>query len=159
VRPLDIFWGKNLFVGAFSYGLMILLTIVKAVMTGGWDYAPLALAGGLAAIFVMLACGNVTSVITPFRWRQMRMGESSSLSTENGCLRSVIALAALTVTVVVLIPVTFAMLIPLALDHWEWLAVTMPLAIGYGLLLHQLASRLMAPVLLRRVPEILAVTV
>src|SRR5262249_26203726 len=154
VRPLDILWGKNVFVGAFAFVLAAILTVIKAATTGGWAYAPLALVGGLAAILVMLGCGNVTSVTTPFRWRQMRMGESSSLSSENGCLRAVISLVALTVTVILLIPVAVAMLLPR-----QWLVVSLPLAIVYGVAFHQLASRLIAPVLLRRVPEILAVTV
>jgi ABC-2 type transport system permease protein len=159
VRPLDILWGKNVFVGVFAFVLAAILTAIKAATTGGWSYAPLALTGGLAAILVMLGCGNVTSVITPFRWRQMRLGESSSLSTENGCLRAIISLVALAVTVILLIPVAIALLIPLALDRWDWLIVSLPLAVVYGLTLHQITSRLIAPVLQRRVPEFLAVAV
>jgi ABC-2 type transport system permease protein len=159
VKPLDILWGKNLFVGGLAAILGVNLTLITAAITGGWEYVPLALAGDFAAILTMLGCGNVTSVLFPFRWRQMRMGETSTVSSENGCLRAIISMVSLAVTVVLLIPVALALLIPLALDHREWFVISLPLAVVYGAALHQIASRIIAPVLLRRAPDILAVTV
>ncbi len=159
VRPLDILWGKNLFVGGLAATLGVALTLITAAITGGWAYVPLALAAAFAAILTMLGCGNVTSVLFPFRWRQMRMGETSTVSSENGCLRAIISMVSLGVTVILLIPVALALLLPLALDHREWFAASLPLAVIYGAALHQIASRVIAPVLLRRAPDILAVTV
>ena len=159
VKPLDILWGKNLFVGGLAAILGVILTLVTAAITGGWEYVPLALAAAFAAILTMLGCGNVTSVLFPFRWRQMRMGETSTVSSENGCLRAIISMVSLGVTVILLIPVALALLIPLVLDHREWFIISLPLAVIYGAALHQLASRLIAPVMLRRAPDILAATV
>jgi ABC-2 type transport system permease protein len=159
VKPLDILWGKNLFVGSLAGVLALALTLVTAALTGGWANVPLALAVAAAAILTMLGCGNVTSVLFPFRWRQMRMGETSTVATENGCLRSIISMLALAVTGIILIPVAAALFVPLAMSHREWLVFTLPAAILYGAAFHQAASRLIAPVLLRRAPEILAVTV
>lgn len=159
VRPLDIFFGKNLFVGVFAFAFEVALTLVRAAMTGGWQLVPLALVGGLAAILVMLGCGNVTSVLAPVRWRTMRMGESGSYASENGCLRAVISFATMAVTALLLIPVAAAILVPLLLVGQEWFALSLPLALAYGVALYQTATRLIAPVLLRRGPEILAATV
>jgi hypothetical protein len=159
VRPLDIFWGKNLVVGALAMSLAAILSVIKAALTGGWGYIPLALCAGLAAVLTMLACGNVTSVITPFRSRSMRMGDTSSFSAENGCLRSIISMTALAVAAFLLLPVGLALAIPLVTGNDAWLAVTVPVSIVYGIVLYQLATRLIAPVLLRRAPEILAATV
>jgi hypothetical protein len=159
VRPLDIFWGKNLVVGALALSLAAILSVIKAALTGGWGYIPLALCAGLAAVLTMLACGNVTSVITPFRSRSMRMGDTSSFSAENGCLRSIISMTALAVAAFLLLPVGLALAIPLVTGNDAWLAVTVPVSIVYGIVLYQLATRLIAPVLLRRAPEILAATV
>ena len=159
VKPLDILWGKNIFVGSLAGVIALTLTLIAAAVTGGWTYVPLALAATAAAILVMLGCGNVTSVLFPFRWRQMRMGETSTVSTENGCLRSIISMLTMLVTAILLLPVAAALAIPLVLNHSEWLIGTLPAAILYGAALHQTASRLIAHALLRRAPDILSVTV
>ena len=159
VRPLDILFGKNLFAGALSFGLEIILVLLKAALTNGWENIPIALSLGLAAIFVMLACGNVTSVIAPFRTRTVRMGDTSSFNSENGCLRSIISIGALGVMLILMLPVIASLTVPIAVGHRPWIVFTLPGAILYGALLHQAATRMIAPVLLRRTPEILAITV
>ncbi|HST87432.1 MAG TPA: hypothetical protein VLJ14_03555 [Ktedonobacterales bacterium] len=159
VRPLDVFYGKNLFVGAFAMALGAVLTVIKAWLTGGWEYIPVALAAALAAVLVMLGCGNITSVLSPFRWRQMRMGETSTLATENGCLRSIVSLVAMFVTAILVIPTIAAVALPLFLNHPEYMLVTLPASIVYAAFFYQVATRSIAPVMLRRAPEILAVTV
>lgn len=158
-RPLDIFWGKNLAVGILAYAMEIILTLIKAAITGGWFYVPLALIGGLAALLAMLGIGNVTSVLFPFRSRQMRMGDASSFSSENGCLRSVISICTLGVAILLLLPVATAVLMPLAIHKESWLVFTLPFALAYGVLLHQVPTRIIAPVFLRRAPEILHATI
>jgi ABC-2 type transport system permease protein len=159
VRPLDVFYGKNLFVGAFAMALGAVLTVIKAWLTGGWEYIPVALAAALAAVLVMLGCGNITSVLSPFRWRQMRMGETSTLATENGCLRSIVSMVALFVTAILVIPTIAAVALPLFLNHPEYMLITLPASIVYAAFFYQVATRSIAPVMLRRAPEILAVTV
>ncbi|MFI5272579.1 MAG: hypothetical protein ACHQ4H_06040 [Ktedonobacterales bacterium] len=159
VRPLDVLFGKNLFVGGFAFAFEVVLTCIRAALTGGWQYVPIALTAGLAALLVLLGCGNVTSVIAPIRWRTMRMGDTSSYSSESGCLRAVISLISMGVAGVLLIPVVVAVGAPLLAGHSGWLPLTLPLALVYGAALYQAATRLIARVLLRRAPEILAVTV
>lgn len=159
VRPLDIFWGKNLAVGILAYTMEVVLTLIKAAITGGWFYVPLALIGGLAALLTMLGIGNVISVLFPFRSRQMRMGDSSSFASENGCLRSVISMSSLCVAVLLLLPVATAILMPLVIHKESWLIFTLPFALSYGVLLHQVPTRIIAPIFLRRGPEILHATV
>lgn len=157
VRPLDVFWGKNLTVGVISFGAQVVLSIGLAALTGGWFYVPLALAAGFAAVLVLMGCGNVTSVLMPFRVRELRTGRSS-MSSENGCLRSLLSMVTLGVTAVLLMPVAAALAIPLMLQHEIWLVASLPAAVGYGLILHQVATRLIAPHMLKRAPEILAAT-
>lgn len=159
VRPLEVFWGKNVAAGGVTFAVQIVLTIVKAAITGGWSYIPLALIGGLASLLVLMGLGNVTSVLVPFRARQMRMGDNSSYSTEAGCLRSIISIGTLLLGAVLLIPVAGAIIIPLVFQQPGWFAFTVPFALVYGLLLHQTPTRIVAPMLIRRAPEILAVTV
>lgn len=158
VRPRDVFWGKNLTAGLITFGAQIVLAVGLAFVTHGWEYIPLALAGGLAAIFVLLACGNVTSVLLPFRVRELRMGRNS-LSSENGALRALLSMVTLAVTTALLLPVAAAIAVPLILNQWSWFLWLMPAAIGYGILLHQVATRMVAPLMLTRVTQILNVTV
>jgi hypothetical protein len=159
VRPLDILWGKNLFAGGFAMIFMTILAVIKAALTGGWLYVPLTLCVGLAALLLVMGCGNVTSVLLPFRWRQMRMGDTSSLAGENGCLRGILQMLVLATVAVLLIPVAGALLLPIILTQPGWYLFLVPAVLVYGIGFHQIATRIIARVLLRRAPEILAVTV
>jgi ABC-2 type transport system permease protein len=159
VRPLDVFWGKNLAVATVAISAEVVLTLGLAAFTGGWAFVPSALVGGFAATLVMMACGNVTSVLLPLRMRRMRAGSGSFSSSEGGCLRSIISTGAFFVTIVLLLPVVAAVLVPLIADQSSWLAISLPLSALYGIALHQVATRLIAPQLHQRAPQILAATV
>jgi hypothetical protein len=159
VRPLDILWGKNLFAGGFAMAFMTVLALIKAVLSGGWLFVPLTLLGGLAAVLLVMGCGNVASVLLPFRWRTMRMGETGSLAGENGCLRGILQMVVLAIVAVLLVPVAIALILPSVLGHIEWYLISVPLVLVFGIGFHQIVTRLIAPVLQRRGPEILAVTV
>jgi hypothetical protein len=159
VKPLDILRGKNFAVGVLSMGGALVLTLLVAALSGGWSNAPLALGYAVAAILVLMGCGNLTSVFVPMRVRRMRVGQGSFSSSENGCLRSLIMMAASFATFALLIPVAAALIIPLALSHSEWLGFTLPASVLYGLVFYELSTRLAASQLLRRAPDILKATV
>jgi ABC-2 type transport system permease protein len=159
VRALDILFGKNLFAGSFAMAFMTILAVIKAILSGGWLFVPLTLLGGLAAVLLVMGCGNIASVLLPFRWRQMRMGETGSLAGENGCLRGILQMVVLGIVAVLLIPVAVALVLPAVLGHLEWYLISVPLVLVLGIGFHQIVTRLIAPVLQRRAPEILAVTV
>ncbi len=97
-------------------------------------------------------------MLLPFRTRDLQTGRSS-LAADNGCLRSVISVLTLAVAGAMLLPVIAAVGLPIQYETRILLVVTLPAALLYGIVLHQLATRLIAPRLLRRGPEILAVTV
>jgi ABC-2 type transport system permease protein len=158
VKPLNVLWGKNLAVAALTFGAQIVLATAMAAISGGWFYIVPTLVGGLAAILVLLGCGNVTSVLLPFRMRDLQTGRTS-LAADNGCLRSVISFTALAVAGTLLLPVIGAVLLPIQFETRIVLVLTLPLALLYGASLHQLTSRLIAPRLLNHGPEILAATV
>ncbi len=155
-RPLDVLWGKNLAVGLVALTAQVALIAGVAAVSGDWNAIPLAVIEGGAATLALLGAGNVTSILMPLRVRQLRMG-SNNISSESGCLRSVISLAALWVTLFALIPVFLLLLLPLLLDHSQWLIFSAPLALFYGFSLYQIATMLIAPRLLKRAPEILSV--
>ncbi|HEV2236447.1 MAG TPA: hypothetical protein VGR57_07265, partial [Ktedonobacterales bacterium] len=158
VKPLHVFWGKNLAVGILTFGAQIVLAVAMAAITGGWFYVIPTLVGGLAAILALLGCGNITSVLVPFRMRDLQTGRAS-LSADNGCLRSVIGFAALGTAGALLLPVIGLVFLPIQFDTRIVLVVTLPVALLYGIGVHQATTRFIAPRLLKRGPEILAATV
>jgi hypothetical protein len=87
------------------------------------------------------------------------MGDTSSLAGENGCLRGILQMVVLGIVFVLLLPVAIALVLPEVLGHTEWYLVSVPLVLVYGIGFHQIVTRIIAPVLGRRGPEILAVTV
>jgi hypothetical protein len=158
VRPQYIFWGKNLAVASVAFGEQVLIAAAFAFITNSWGYYIPAIVVGMAAIAVMMGCGNILSVLLPFRVPQFRMGASASGSPESGCLRSLMGMFSLGVTLVVLAPVIAGVVLPLILSAPDILTITLPLALLYGLIIHQGATRFIAPRLEQRIPEILAQT-
>jgi hypothetical protein len=63
------------------------------------------------------------------------------------------------IVALLLIPVAAAIGVPLLFDRHTWLVGTLPFAVLYGIVLHQVATRLIAPVMLARAPDILNATV
>jgi hypothetical protein len=155
-RPLDVLWGKNIAVGVVAFAAQMALITAVCAVSGDWNAMPLAIIEGGSATFALLGAGNITSVLLPLRVRQLRMG-SNNISSESGCLRSVISLGALWATLFALTPVFLLLLLPLLVNHPQWLIFAAPLALFYGFSLYQVATLLIAPRLLARGPEILAV--
>jgi ABC-2 type transport system permease protein len=159
VRPLYILWGKNLVVFVAGVIEMTLLTVLTALVSHGWDLLLPALVGGLASIGIILGCGNVTSIFFPMRIRQARRGfqTSSNLSSEAGCLRSVMFTLALLVTAIILLPVAVALVLPFFFHTlWIW-TFSIPASLLYGATFYYVVTALVAPYLVNRAPEILAV--
>jgi ABC-2 type transport system permease protein len=159
VAPQRILWGKNLAVATFGIGELVVLTAAGAFFTRAWNFVLPVLIGGLAGMGVALACGNITSVYFPQYMRQMQRGfRASGQTSQAGCLRAVMSFAMLIVAGILLIPVALALGLPLIFtSDWIWL-ITMPLSLIYGIAFHQIATRLVAPRMLERAPEILAIT-
>jgi ABC-2 type transport system permease protein len=159
VEPRYILWGKNLVI--FVAGIVedVLLIILAAVVSHGWNFVLPALAAGIAGICIIMGCGNFTSVYFPMRVRQARRGfqTGSNLSFEAGCLRGIMSLVALLVTGIVLLPVALALALPIYFNLlWLW-TLSIPLSIIYGAAFYYVVTLLVAPRLAQRVPEILNV--
>jgi ABC-2 type transport system permease protein len=159
VKPLDILRGKNLAVALVAGGAAALMTALVAVLGSAWSNVPIALGYAVAAILVLLGCGNLISVFIPMRVRRMRMGQGNFASSGNGCLRTVLMVFATQATYIVLAPVAAALLLPLILSHPEWLVVTLPASFLYAALFYEVATRIAASRLIKRGPEILRVAI
>ena len=159
VSPQRILWGKNLAV--FVMGLVELLVLIAlgAFLSQAWNLVLPVVVVGLAGMGVTLGCGNFTSVYFPQYQRQMQRGfRATGQASQGGCLRAVMSLVMLVVTAILLVPVALALGLPLYF-HAEWIwNVTVPLALVYGIAFHQVVTRLVAPRILEKAPEILAIT-
>ena len=154
-KSLDILWGKNLAVAVVALSAQVLLVGASCAVTGDWAAAPWAMAEGVAATLALLGAGNITSTLLPLRVRTLAVG-SGNVSSDNGCLRSVISLGALWGTLLALAPVFILLLAPPLLGRREWLPVAAIMALLYGFSVYQIATRLIAPQLAKRAPEIVA---
>ncbi|HEY6284685.1 MAG TPA: hypothetical protein VIX20_03400 [Ktedonobacteraceae bacterium] len=159
VAPQRILWGKNLAVATLGIVELVVLISVGAFITHAWNYVLPVLIGGLAGMGVALGCGNITSVYFPQYVRQMQRGfRATGQTSQAGCLRAAMSFTMLIVAGILLIPVALVLGLPFIFQaQWIW-SITMPLTLIYGIAFHQVATRLVAPRMLERAPEILAIT-
>jgi len=138
---------------------LLLLIAIGAFLSHAWNLVLPVLIGGLAGMGVTLGCCNFTSVYFPQYVRQMQRGfRATGQTSQAGCLRAVMSLVMLVVTAILLIPVGLALGLPMFF-HVEWIwSLTVPLALIYGIVFHQVVTRLVAPRILEKAPEILAIT-
>ena len=157
VAPQYILWGKNLAVFTFGIVELVVLITVGAFITQAWSFVLPVLIGGLAGMGVSLGCGNITSVYFPQYLRQ-RGFRATGQTSQAGCLRAIMSFSMLIVSGILLIPVALALGLPLVFHAaWIWI-ITMPLSLIYGIAFHQVATRIVAPRMVERAPEILAIT-
>lgn len=159
VPPQRLLWGKNLVVGLFGLVEMGILIVFGAFISRNWTLVIPVAVLGLAGIAVTLGCGNFTSVFFPHYVRQMQRGfRATGTTSQSGCLRGVMSLVMLVATAVLVAPVGAAVFLPYALNaEWVWV-ITIPLSFIYGIAFHQIVTRAVAPRIVERAPEILAVT-
>lgn len=159
INPRHILLGKNLSVAVLGLAELILLMIITALLSRATNLVLPVFVVGLAVVAVVLACGNVTSIFFPTKMRAYGRGfrATGASSGNQGCIRGIISLAMMIVTVIVLLPVAAAAFVPIIL-HAEWLWVfCVPLALLYAVAIYALVMWFAAPQLLKRAPEILAV--
>ena len=159
IEPQRLLWGKNLAVATLGIGELILLIGVGAFLSQAWNLVLPVAVLGLAGMGVTLGCGNFTSVYFPQYMRQMQRGfRATGTTSQSGCLRAVMSLAMLLVTALLVAPVALGLFLPLVFRaQWLW-TITIPLSLVYGIAFHQIVTRLVAPRIVERAPEILAVT-
>ncbi len=159
VEPRRILWGKNLAVLAIGLGELLLVVLLSAFLAHAWSLLLPTLAMGLAGIAVTLGCSNFTAVFFPQRMRQMQRGfrATGAATSQNGCLRTLLSLSMLLATAIVLLPVLAALVLPIYF-HLDWILVaSIPIAVIYGGFFLWLVTRLVAPRMLARAPEIIEV--
>jgi hypothetical protein len=160
VEPRRILFGKNIAVAALGLVELVLLLLISGFLSQNWNFVLPVLVVGIAGIAVVLGCGNVSSVLFPQRMRQIQRGfQATGSSAGNaGCIRAVMSILMMFVTLIVLVPVAVALFLPLLFQiQWVWI-FSIPAALIYAVAFHQIVSRLIAPRMLERAPEILAAT-
>ena len=142
VRRRELLIGKNLANLSALLPLNLAAVIVLCATLKRLDMLPILLPWMLGASVLMTAVGNAVSVMIPYR-----------VSTKGFKAASLgISLAAL----VLYAPILAAVLVPHFWIGSSWLALTVPLALGYAVGLYFLSLRLTEPWLLEREQEIIA---
>jgi hypothetical protein len=160
VPPKYILWGKNLVVAIIAAVEIPVLAIIGAAITGAWGLIIPSLAISIAGLGVITAIANFMSVFFPQRARMATRGFRSSgsgMSTEEGCLQTVASFAALIVTILILLPAIAAIIIPYFTGAYTVWFISVPGTILYGVIIYVVVTTLVAPRMLDRTPEILAV--
>lgn len=159
IHPRQVLYGKNSITWFLGVIEVLLLVTVAAFVSHQWNYFLPALIMGLSGVGIIIGCGNFSSIFFPQRMPQGRRGFQSISSTnaEGGCLRSVMSLGVLLITVLLLIPVAAMLVLPIFYHiQWVWV-LTVPLSLIYGVAFYLIVTNLVAPRMLNQVPEILAV--
>src|SRR5579885_3360952 len=159
IEPRRLLLGKNLAIFLVGLGELVLLTAVGAFVSHAWEYVLPVVVIGLAGMGIMLGCCNFTSVFFPQYVRPMQRGfRTTGTTSQAGCLRAIMSLLMMVVAALLVAPVFFAIFLPMA-NHAQWIwAITMPLSLIYGIVFHQIVTRMVAPRILDQAPEILAIT-
>ena len=159
VPPQRLLFGKNMVVFLFGLVEMGILIGFGAFFSKNWTLVVPVAVLGLAGMGVTLGCGNFTSVYFPQYVRQMQRGfRATGTTSQSGCLRGVMSLVMLLATAVLVAPVAAAVFLPYAFNaEWLW-SITIPLSLLYGIAFYQIVTRVVAPQIVERTPEILAIT-
>src|SRR5258708_13069919 len=159
VPPRRILWGKNLAVFALGIVEFLILIAVGVFLSHAWNLVLPVLFVGLAGMGVTSVCPNFSSASFPQYDHPMQRGfRPTGQTSPSWCLPAVFSLVMLAATAVLLVPVVLALALPYFLRaEWIW-GITIPLSLVYGIAFHQVVTLLVAPRILKRAPEILAVT-
>jgi hypothetical protein len=154
--------GKNAAHGSLLLVVCAVGLLVAATFGHAWHGLPLAGAWVLLAGPLLLAAGNLVSVRFPHRMmvRGQRWGRGGTASaddgTGSGCAYSLLYMLAYGATLLALLPVLAAVLLPgLFGIPALWHALTLPLAAVYSLTLYVILLRQAEVWLLTREPEII----
>ena len=160
IPPKYILWGKNLVVFLIGAVEVLVLAILVAAFSGAWELLIPSLAIGIAGMGIITAIANFTSVFFPQRMRLATRGfraGGSGMSTEEGCLQSITSIVALIVTALVLLPAIASIVLPYISGAYTVWLISVPGTILYGVIIYVTVTTLVAPRMVDRTPEILAV--
>ncbi len=155
--------GKNVAHGALLLGVCALGLTAAAALGHAWAALPLVGASVLLAVPPLLAAGNLVSIRFPHRMlvRGQQWGRGGRASaadgTGSGCAYSFLYATAYGATLVTLLPVLAAVLLPGTFGIPAlWRALTLPLAAVYSVVLYLILLRQAETWLLTQEPEIVA---
>jgi ABC-2 type transport system permease protein len=147
--------GRNAALIVVDLMIMVLVTVVLSVLTGGWLYGLAVVSLSVAVLGAMVAAGNLTSVLVPQPQPEATGNLWSLNSTGGGFTAGLGQMAALAASAVLLLPLGAATAVGLAV--WPpALAVAAVVAPPYGLLLLWLGRRIAARWVRAHQPELLA---
>jgi hypothetical protein len=154
-RRRDILIGKNLvhFLGMCAVNAFMLVLLAAAA--GAGHLVPQLVALMVLGSAVLVACGNVTSVLLPVKMKLDRWGIRRQSSSESIAYMFLYLLAMIVIGALAL-PAIAAIVVPAIWFGSVWLALTVPLGGAYCAVLYLASLHLSENALMRREPDVTA---
>jgi ABC-2 type transport system permease protein len=159
LKPTHLIAGKNIALFVVGIVEIVLVLIVFAIVSHGWELLALALLIGCVGLFITMGVGNLVSVYIPQRISPARNGllARGSTSGAGSFLRIILMSISFGCLLVLMSPVAVAVFLPDYL-HLQWLWwITLPLALGYGIALYGVVTLHAARRMVMKVPELLEI--
>jgi hypothetical protein len=151
----DLLIGKNLALFAAFSVVNTFIVSIAILVTGMVILGLLVLGTTLGTSLLVISVGNVVSVFLPYRtalkgWRIQRQ------SASRGCGFAFFQILTTNLTILLVVPLAAALLIPYFWIGKIWLLLTVPVAIAYAVGFYFVSLRVACPLLESREPEIVA---
>ena len=153
--PRQLLIGKNLAAGAALLVETLMLSIILAWVSGGWETLAMVPPLALTAIGCQLAIGNIVSVLAPLRLPDMGT-DLFAQATEQGCLAITAQMASFFVIgLLMTLPASAYVLVVEFGQNLNPIVVSVA-SLVYGAIIYSIGLWIAARVLRKRVPEMVA---
>lgn len=158
VRGAHVFLGKNLAALTVGLAAAALLLILQGVINGQWTNVAAYAVAAVAAMFASLGPGDVIAVVLPLRVARTGLGRAQT-DSGTGCMTFLLNSLAYTISLILILPIGAALVIPQFAQHPEWQVLTLPAALAYGIGIYGAGLAIAANLYYQRLPEIMKVVV
>ncbi len=151
---MQILIGKNVALYVVFGSINTLVVLVLSILIHQVNMLPMLLLWTWLSELAELGLGNILSILFPYRIVQK--GFRISSAGKGGVGRLLTGIGSLLAVAIVLSPVLLAFLVPTIMHASIYLAVTIPVAVLYGVGVYLLSLKLAAPLLFQRESRMIA---
>lgn len=154
ISRMKILLGKNLALYVVFGSINTVVVIAESLFTHQLGMLPMLLLWTWLSELAEIGLGNILSILFPHR--VVLKGVRVSSAGKGGIGRFVTAFGSMLAVAVVLSPVLLAFVVPTIMHATIYMAITIPIAVLYGVGLYLLSLKLAAPLLFQRESKMIA---